>query len=152
MNTKKIFSIVTVICMFCASAYAQSTPVKWDYSAKKISDKIYGVHITAKIDQPWHIYSQTSPDGGALPTKISFTKNPLIVIDDKPKEVGKMINKYEEVFGVNVKYYNNTVDFVQIVKLKNNVNTSVSGTIEFMACNDKQCLPPTTVPFSVSLK
>ena len=138
--------------MFYASAYAQSTPVKWSYSAKKISDKIYEVHITATVDQPWHIYSQTSPDGGALPTKISFTKNPLIVIDDKPKEIGKMINKYEEVFGVNVKYYNNTVDFVQTVKLKNNVNTSVSGTIEFMVCNDKQCLPPTTVPFSVSLK
>ncbi len=115
MIIKKIFFIATVMCLFCLSAYAQSTPVKWDYSAKKISDKMYEVRITANVSEPWHIYSQTSPEGGALPTKISFIKNPLIVIDGKTKEKGKMINKYEEVFGVDVKYFNGTVDFLQVV-------------------------------------
>jgi thiol:disulfide interchange protein DsbD len=87
-----------------------------------------------------------------VPTKISFIKNPLLVIDGETKEKGKMISKYEKVFGVDVKYFNDTVHFVQTVKLKNNVKTSVSGTIEFMVCNDKQCLPPQTIAFSVKLE
>ena len=67
------------------------------------------------------------------------------------KEEGAMIQKHEEVFDVDVKSFSNKVDFVQVIKLKAAVKTSVSGTIEFMVCTDEQCLPPTTVPFTVAI-
>lgn len=76
----------------------------------------------------------------------------LLIIDGTPKEKGKIESKYEEVFGIDVKFYNGTVDFVQIVKLKKNVKTTVSGTIEYMVCNDKECMPPQTISFSVKLE
>lgn len=127
-------------------------PVKWSFSAKKISEKEYEVHITATIESGWSTYSQTTPDGGPLPTAITFSKNPLLELKDKVKEVGTMKKKHEEVFGVDVHYYKEKVDFVQVVKVKNNVKTSINGKVEFMVCDDEQCLPPDEVAFSIKLQ
>src|SRR5690242_11202448 len=70
-------------------SYSQS-PVKWSYSSNKKDNQTYEVKITASINPGWHLYSQTTPDGGPVATKISFNKNPLLVMDGSPKEVGKM--------------------------------------------------------------
>jgi hypothetical protein len=126
-------------------------PVKWNYSAKKLTATSYELHLTATIDGAWHLYSQTTPDGGPVPTAITFNKNPLITIDGKPTEVGKLQQKHEPLFGVDVKQYGKKVDFVQIVKLKTPVRTNVAGTIEFMVCDNTQCLPPSTQKFSIAL-
>jgi hypothetical protein len=145
-----------IVLLLKFSAFSQ-TPVQWTYTTKKISDKTYEVHIKASVQSPWHIYSQSTPDGGPLATKISFNKNPLIITQGKPKEVGKMVQKYEDVFGVDVKYFDGDVEFVQEVTLrgqgdKKSIKTNVKGTIEFMACNDEQCLPPKMSTFSVKLE
>ena len=67
------------------------------------------------------------------------------------KEVGKLEQKHEELFGVDVKQFSNKVVFVQTVKLKAKAKTAVSGTIEFMTCNNRECLPPKEEKFSVAL-
>jgi len=130
---------------------AQTSPVRWVFAAKKIADKTYELRLTATVAAPWHIYSQETPEGGPLPTKISFTKNPLVTLESSPQEKGKLIKKFEEVFDVNVLYFDRDAEFVQLVKLKSNVKTRISGSIEFMACNDVQCLPPSQVPFQIEL-
>lgn len=129
---------------------AQS-PVSWNFTSKKTGDKEYEIHITASVNNPWHIYSQNTPDGGPLPTKISFNKNPLISVEGKIDELGKLIKKYEDVFGVDVKYFDGNVEFTQKIKVKANVKTSINGTVIFMVCNDEQCLPPTNKSFSIEL-
>ena len=126
--------------------------VKWTFQAKFIADKTYEIHFTSTIQNPWHIYSQTSPEGGAFPTKIVFNKNPLVSIEGKVKEVGKVVSKYEEVFETTVKYFEGQADFVQKIKLKASAKTKLSGSIEFMACNDEQCLPPKTIQFSIPIQ
>ena len=138
--------------LFGSAAFAQSDVVEWKFESKKLADKKYEVKLIAVVKNPWHIYSTTTPDGGPLPTKISFTKNPLTAFDGKVKEVGKLETHFEEVFDVDTKYFNNKVEFVQVVNLKGNAKTNVAGTVEFMACNDKECLPPKSVPFSIALK
>jgi len=75
----------------------------------------------------------------------------LLLMDGNTKEVGNMVTKHEEVFGVDTKYYADRVEFVQTVKLKAKAKTNASGQLQFMVCNDQQCLPPTTVNFSVGL-
>ena len=67
------------------------------------------------------------------------------------KEVGKMVKKYEEAFKSEVRYYAQSVDFVQVVKVKSTAKTSLAGTVEFMVCNDRECLPPSEVQFKVNL-
>ena len=131
---------------------AQSNEVSWSFSAKKIADKTYEVHFTATIQSPWHIYSQNLAEGGPIPTRFAFNKNPLVTVTGKPKEVGKMIEKHEEVFDMKVKYYEKKVGFVQVVKLKSNVKTNITGSIEYMVCTNEECLPPQTKQFSVAIQ
>ena len=60
--------------------------------------------------------------------------------------------RHELLFGVHVKQFSSKVDFVQIVKMKSNAKTNLSGSVEFMVCNDEMCMSPKAVPFNISLK
>ena len=124
-------------------------PVSWNYSVKKLRDKTFEIHLTATLQSGWHTYSQTTPPGGPVPTYISFTKNPLIIMNGNVREEGKLQKKYEDVFGIEVKYFSNKIDFVQQVTVKARAKTTVSGIIEYMVCTDERCLPPVTLPFKV---
>lgn len=150
---KKTIALFSLLLALTAGVKAQiSDPVKWTYSAKKKAPNTYDVVISAVFAKPWHVYSQTTPDGGPIPTKITFKKNPLVTVDGKVKEVGTMKVTHDENFGVDVKSYSEKVDFVQTVKVKGNVKTNISGTIEYMVCDDSQCLPPTSKSFDVKLQ
>jgi hypothetical protein len=139
------FGLLAFGCLDAQSPYA------WSFSAKKTAEKTYEIHCRVEVNPPWHTYSQFTPDGGPLPTKFEFSKNPLYSLEGKVKENGKMITRHEEVFGVDVKYFDGKVDFVQTIKLRTNAKTNVSGSVEFMVCNDEQCLPPTTRKFTIAL-
>lgn len=137
---------------FKSSEQKTENPVSFKYEVKKVGEKEYEVKIIAKIDDPWHIYSQFTPaEGPSLPTSISFTKNPLVELIGKPQEKGKLITKHEEVLDVNLKYFAKQVEFVQKVKLKANVTTNLIGSIEYMACTDERCLMPTTEKFTLGI-
>ena len=134
------------------SVSAQLNPVLWSFSAKKIADKTYEVHMKATIQSGWHLYSQKQPDDAiAIPTAFTFNANPLFKLDNKIKEVGKMEVMKDATLGVSANHYSNTVVFVQRIKLKANVKTNFSGNVEFQTCDDKKCLPPKTVSFNVAL-
>ena len=149
---RKIYTtLLAFFIVLSALAQPRLTPYSWSYAAKKVGGNVYELHFTMDVNSPWHTYSQFTPDGGPIPTSFSFTKNPLYMLDGKVKENGKLLNKHEAVFGVDVKYFNGKVDFVQLVKVKGNAKTNFSGSVEFMVCNDKQCLPPTTEKFSIPL-
>ena len=144
-----------VVLLLIAAAHGFSQvkdPVKWTYTSKKIDESTFEINLTATVDPSWHIYSQTTPEGGPSATVISFTKNPLIQLEGEVNELGKLEQKHEELFGVDVKQFSNKVSFVQTVRLKGKAKTAITGTIEFMTCNNRECLPPKTEKFSVSLK
>ena len=128
-----------------------SKQVNWAYTAKKIGDKTYEIHMTATIGGDYHMYAQDAGGEGPIPTTFTFTKNPLFVLDGRPKEVGKLVKKYETAWSHDVKYYEKEVDFVQVVKLKSNVKTNLAGKVEFMVCNDHECLPPADVDIKVNV-
>lgn len=144
--------ILLVALLLTGSLYSMAQdPVKWSFSARKTGNNVYEVRLTALVDHSWHIYSQSTPDGGPAPTVISFARNPLIALSGKPREIGKLEERHEEVFGVDVRFYNDKVDFVQEIKVKGAVKTNITGTVSFMACTDEQCLPPKEIPFSIKL-
>ena len=147
---KKLSFLMLLTC--AALTVRAQDVVNWTYSAKKIAEKTYELHFSATIQDPWRLYSQTTPAGGPLATKINFDKNPMVILVGKPKEVGRMEKKFEDAFDINVFFYHNQVDFVQLVKVKSAVITSVSGSIDFMACNESQCLPATNTKFKINLQ
>lgn len=144
-------AFLLVAVLFALNAISQiKDPVKWTTTSRK-SGSSYEVVITATLPKPWHIYSQTTGEGGPVPTSFKFTKNPLVTFDGKVKEIGKLKEQYDKLFDTKVKYYGDKVDFVQSVKVRGNVKTNVNVTVEYMTCDDSQCLPPTKKTFNVSL-
>jgi hypothetical protein len=128
-----------------------SKKVNWAYAAKKIADKTYEIHMTATIGGDYHLYAQDAGGDGPIPTSFSFTKSPLFTLDGDVKEKGQLVKKFESAWNHDVKYYERTVDFVQVVHLKSNIKTDLAGKVEFMVCNDKECLPPATVDVKVNI-
>lgn len=148
----KKFYILVLLSVFTAAVHAQSAKqVQWSYTANKIADKVYEVHMTATIGGSYHMYSQNAGVDGPLPTTFKFTTNPIAATDGKVKEVGKLVKKYESAWPGTVNYYEKTVDFVQVVKLRVNIKTNLAGTVEFIVCNESQCLPPSTVDIKVNI-
>lgn len=140
-----------VFVLFAFNAMAQiKDPVKWTALSRKKANG-YEVVLTATMPKPWHIYSQKTGEGGPVATNFKFTKNPLITFDGEVKELGALKENYDKLFDTKVKYFGDKVDFVQAVKVKGNVKTNVNVTVEYMTCNDTQCLPPTKKSFNVSL-
>ena len=145
--------ICLISFIFTALITQAQSPVNWSFTSKKLSDKTYEVHLTANIQSGWHLYSQTQPDDAlAIPTNFTLNNNPLLKLDGKIKEIGTMEKFKDKILGVSAHQYSNKVDFVQVVKLKSNAKTNISGSVEFQTCDDKKCLPPKTVNFNIALK
>lgn len=125
--------------------------IKWSFSAVRLDDGAYELHLTATLGDGWHTYSQETPSGGPAPTEISFSNNPLLSMQGVVREEGKLNKHFEPLFGVNVMQYSKRVDFVQKLVLKHPVKTTVKGKIRFMVCNDHECLPPAVKEFDINL-
>ena len=148
---KRVYLMIAAM-LFTAVAFAQiEAPVKWSYAAKRVSPTEAVVLIKATIDAGWHIYSQNMKEGGPEVTSFTFAPAKNYTLIGKPAEP-KAITKYEEVFKMNVGYFENSVVFQQRIKLKAAGATTVKGKVEYMTCNDHKCLPPDEVEFSVPVK
>ena len=148
---KRVY-LVMMAMLFTVAAFAQiEAPVKWSYAAKKVSATEAVVLVKATIEPGWHIYSQKLKEGGPVATSFTFSPAKNYTVVGKTAEP-KAITKYEDSFKMNVSYFENSVVFQQKVKLKAAGATTVKGKVEYMTCNDRKCLPPDEVEFSVSVK
>lgn len=148
---KKITILFCAVCLFNLSTYSQIlNPVTWSYAAKKTGPNTATLFIKATIDQGWHLYSQFVKDGGPVKTTFTFPSSGNYTLVGKTTEP-KAITRHESTFKMDVSYFEKTVVFQQQVKLKRKTAT-IKGSVEFMVCNDKQCLPPEQVDFSIPVK
>lgn len=148
---KKLFGFIAII-LFATVANAQLNPITWTFSATKTADKTYEIHMKAIIQSGWHLYSQTQPeDAIAIPTSFKVNNNPLLTLNGEIKENGKLEKFHDAKLDISANQYSNKVEFIQTVKLKARATTNFSGSVEYQTCDDKKCLPPKTVTFSVAL-
>lgn len=148
----KIWSVV-LLTLLAAGATAQvRNPIKWTYESKKIDAKNYELTITATIDPGWHIYTIDHKADIGVATSFSFNKNPLGELKGGVKTSAKPKKSKDPSTGEMVAFYEGKVVFTQAVALKSAVKTTYTGTVEFMACDDKMCLPPTEKVFTINLQ
>ena len=147
---KKLFLAAIAAFLFTSAQAQILTPVKWSYAAKKVSATEAVIFIRATIDNGWHIYLQTVKDGGPIKTDIKFTPSKAYKLIG-PVTEPKPMSKFENAFKMNVTYFEKEVLFQQKVKLVGG-NTVIKGKLEYMTCNDRQCLPPEDVDFTVAIK
>jgi len=143
---KKFISIFSFFIAFTTLLNAQiHEPVKWHTSVEKISETEFDLVITANIEERWHLYSQNVPDDGPIPTTFNFkdVKNQYQVIGKTTE--GKGYEVYDNVFEMEVKYFEEQAVFKQRIKLLTTNTIKIESYLEFSACDDTTCIPPTEV-------
>ena len=149
---KRINLVVGLLLISFMSFAQPADPVSWSFNSKKLADNVYEVQMTATILQGWHLYAQQQPkDAIAVPTSFSFNKNPLISLEGKVRELGKLEKFRDEKLGIAANQYSRKVIFIQKIKLKGKAKTNVTGKLEFQTCNDERCLPPKTINLSIPI-
>ena len=124
------------------------TPVKWEFSTKKVSECELELLFKAKIDDKWHLYGQKSyGDDGPVPTSFHITSSSNFEFVGKVSE-SNLIKKFEPVFGVELQFFEKEAIFKQKIRIKSDKSFELKGNLEYMTCNDVQCLPPTVVDFN----
>ena len=122
-------------------------PVTFKTEWKKVSDEKAEIVFTATIDPGWHVYSTDLGDGGPVSATFNVTQMQGAEPVGKLKPVGKEVSGFDPLFEMQVRYFEKTAQFVQELKLTGGA-CRVEGYLEYGACNDENCLPPTQVPFS----
>lgn len=146
-----ITSLLILYCFVYAAKAQILTPVKWSYGAKKLSKTEAVIFLKATIDDDWHLYSQTVPDGGPVKTSFSFDHSKAYTLVGTTQEP-KPISRFEQVFGIKVSFFEKEVIFQQKIKLNANGPVTVKGSLEYMTCNDEKCLPPEDISFAIPIK
>ncbi len=148
---KKFIAVFSLIIAFTFSTNAQiHDPVKWDTSVEKISENEFDLVITANIESGWHLYSQNIPEAPIRPIPTSFK---FEVVKKDFELVGKTTEgegheEHDPVFDMVIKYFEDQAVFKQRVKILSNSKITIKGALEFMVCDDTNCLPPTDVDIS----
>ena len=152
MNRKlhKSFTLLFSLIIFHFSQAQILSPVKWSWKAEQLKDDEYNLVFTANIDKGWHLYSQFIGEGGPVPTSFVFEKNSDVQIVGKVAEAGNKVTEgMDDMFGINVKKFDERVVFTQKVKVLK--NTTLKGSVEYMVCDDSRCLPPDAKEFDFAL-
>ena len=121
-------------------------PVKFNSELKILAADEAEVVFTAAIDKGWHVYSTDLGDGGPISATFNVEKISGAEVVGKLKPMGKEISTFDKLFEMKVRYFENTAQFVQKLKLTGGAY-QLEGYLEYGACNDENCLPPTQVPF-----
>ena len=143
--------LVLIALLFTLSSFSQILdPVEWSTSVEKVSENQYRLITKASIDRGWHLYSQTVPDGGPIPTQFKYTEDGTFTLDGKTKEeAGETVN--DPVFEMKIKFFNDSATFEQLVDVTDKT-TTINGSVYFMVCNDTQCSAPTEVDLEFVVK
>lgn len=144
--------ILPFLIFLSFTSFSQSPldPVHWTTSYSDLPNGEGEILIKAKIDPKWHIYSQRPTDAGPIPTSFTITANAGFVLVGKVEEN----NAHEEfvaAFDAKVFVFETEAIFKQKIKRKNKAGSSVKVTLEYMTCNDKQCLPPKIIELQANI-
>ena len=143
---KRMGAMLSLLCVAMMAFAQMHEPIKCETSWEVTGDGVAELRITATIDAGWHLYSTELQDGPTAATLVVETIEGAN-LDGKLGFEGKEIEKYDEMFGMDVRYFENKVTFIQRFTI-NNDNYIVQGYFQYGACDDQSCLPPTNVEFN----
>lgn len=150
---KKFFlALITLLSLTTASSAQILKPVKWTFKAERTGEKEAILIATAAIDDKWHLYSQFIDVGGPEPTSFVFKPTSNYSLVGKVSEAPKPEKVFDKTFEMNLAFFSKKATFKQKIKVNTTGAIKVDGSVYFMTCDDKQCLPPDEVEFSIEVK
>ncbi len=145
---KRLILFLFALIPFLGSSQTLN-PVKWEVKFNELPNSEGEIIITAKIDKGWHIYSQNiSPDAGPIPTSFNFSPGSNFELIGKTIETNAK-EIHDKAFDTKMLIFDDKAIFKQKIKLKNSSGFNSPLKLEFMTCNDMQCLPPKTVDLQI---
>ena len=142
---KRMGAVLSLLCVAMVSFAQMYEPIKCETTWDIVGDGVAELRISATIDAGWHVYSTELEDGPTAATLVVETIEGAR-LDGKLGFEGKEIAKYDEMFGMDVRYFEDKVTFVQRFAVEGD-DYMVQGYFQYGACDDQSCLPPTNVEF-----
>ena len=142
--------MLLLVCTVTCMAQMQD-PVHFKSELKQISGTEAEIVFTATIDDGWHVYSTDLPDGGPISATFNVDKIEGAELVGKLTPVGKEEDKFDQMFQMQVRFFEHNAQFVQKIKITG-ATFKIEGYMQYGACNDQNCLPPTDVNFSFTGK
>ena len=137
---KKVITTISLLVAFCFTLLSQiHEPVKWTFDKKELSGTSAELIFKANIEHKWHLYGMEIPAGGPIATNIVFEKIVGAELVDGITASHKAKEKHDAYFGMTLPYFQNNVNFKQKINVTDK-NFTITGYIEYMACNDETCL------------
>ena len=125
-------------------------PVQWSFELNKIEAGLLDVVFTANIASPWYLYDINLPEGGPVSTAVHYDKLEGCSLEGALRNISKPKPYYEAVFEMNLRKHEETAVFAQRIRISNPDAFLIEGYVEFMACNNENCLPPEQVEFKLA--
>ena len=146
--TKRLLFYWLLSVLLALPALAQiQEPIKFKTEWKQNSDSEAEIIFNATIDKGWHVYSTELEEGGPISASFNIDQIQGAETIGKLTPVGNEINEMDPIFGMKVRYFKDKATFIQKIKITDK-NYSIKGYLEYGACNDENCLPPTSVDFN----
>ena len=146
---KKLLALSLMLWSFMASAQFHN-PVSWTFDVEHNGNEAV-LQIKATIDEGWHLYSQTIPEDGPIPTSFTFAPSESFELVG-PVEEGEPHVEFDPNFDMELRYFGDEAVFTQKIKILSQSDFTLKGELEFMVCNDEMCLPPEYVDMSFDIK
>lgn len=141
---KKSLSLIVLLAITMASqfAFAQiEDPVSWKFSSKQLEGQKYEIVFEATVDMGWHLYSSDLPDGGPIPTTFIFAESDKYDVVGELKTLSKAKLEFDEIFGMELAYFDAYAQFTQSIQLKEGVaGANITGEIEYQVCYEDKCI------------
>ena len=149
----RLFGITAVLFLMMAGASASAQildPISWNFSKEKTGEKEYDLTFAAGIESKWHLYGQHLPEGGPIPTSFLFNESMDYERIGKVEEITEPEVKFDPSFNMDLTMFSHEAVFRQKIRVLSDEGFIISGSIEYMCCDDERCLPPTEEAFQFS--
>lgn len=142
-----------VMLLLCTISFGQQmNPIQWSSATEKISDTEMFLVFTATIQPNWHLYNLQIPEGGPLPTTFSIEKSKAIKYVGDVTPVSTPIKAHDNNFDMDLEYFSDKAVFKQKINIAKGISTTVKASVNYMCCDDHQCIPPTEHKFVILVK
>ena len=135
-------ALLLLVAMFCNAQMAD--PVKFKSHLKTGSTAEAEIVFDGKIAHGWHVYSTNLGSDGPIEASFHVDKKDGVELVGKLTPRGHEISMMDNMFGMKLRFFENSVQFVQKVKFTKPTYT-LKAYLEYGACNDEMCMPPTQV-------
>jgi len=149
---KKFLCLWLLTLVACLGQAQILTPVKWKIKLDDSESVEKTLTFTATIDNGWHLYDMNLPEGGPVSTSFAFEILEGAKLIGNPVASKEATTVFDEQFNMNLRWFAKNVSFTQKIEVTDPKGLKLEGYVEFMACNDENCLPPEKEEFSFDKK